>query len=756
MRTRSLLGAISICLAAWPAAAFAQEDKPQDKPPPPAEEAAAQPATEASAQPAEAGAGDKPVEEKPEKPAEKKGPDVIEVSVLGHSDDALQKIPGGGTLVGAKEIRRAQPQDSGEILRRVPGLHVRPEEGAGLRLNLGMRGLDPTRSRQVLVLEDGMPVAINPYGEPDLYYSTPVERIRAVEIVKGSGSILFGPQTIGGVVNFLTITPPDKTEWAVDVLAGQRNTWKLLGNYGSAVGDTRYVAQVMHKQSDGIRGFGYNATDFLGKVAIPTSEHGDAMIKLAVYDELSRSTYVGLSRSMYELDPRRASIAPYDAFLVRRYDASITHEYRFSEATTLRTFVYGYITNRAWRRQNYDRAEQDGIAYQRIVGDRSTPGGAVYFRDTATIRDRSYQALGVEPKFEHRFATGNVRHTLTLGARGHVETAERLQYLTGFATSNAGALESEEYHRSYAAAAYVQDRLAFRSDLLVTPGVRMEYVQSLRQIRRTSDGGPARDVWIRGETSSLAFMPGIGMVYGTPKLSIFGGIHVGYAPPRVSAAISTTGADAHLEAEQSTNYEVGVRLAKPRWLRAEVTGFVMSFRNQIVTGTLASGQQSELVNGGQTEHRGVESSVSLAIGKALSLPVEIDLTGRYTYSLATFHGGPFDGNRLPYAPLSTASVVLDVDHKIGLGGEVALTYVSDQFADEANTVAVDPTGRLGLVPAYKTVDLGLRYKHPKTGLGASLSVKNALDQVFVATRLPDGIHTGGFRQVNLAIRWDHK
>lgn len=684
--------------------------------------------------------------------------DIVEVSVFGRRDDALQKVPGSGTLVGAKEIRRAIPSDSGEVLRRVPGLHVRPEEGMGMRLNLGMRGLDPTRSRQVLVLEDGMPVSINPYGEPDLYYSTPVDRIRAIEVVKGSGSILFGPQTIGGVVNFVTLAPPDKPEWTLEAQYGQRNYLKLFGMYGGSAADgaARYVVQLSRRQGDGIRGFEFGATDFLGKVAISTSEKSEATVKVAVYDEFSRSTYVGLTQSMFERDPRTPTIAPHDAFYVRRYDASVTHEYRMSEATRIRTFVYGYITNRAWRRQNYDRDELPGMTYERILGDRSTPGGAIYFRDTATTRDRKYEVLGIEPRLEHRFLTGNVRHTLTTGVRLHAETAERSQYLNEFVTSNAGELQNEEYHRTYAFAAYVQDRLAFRDDLLVTPGVRVETMDSLRHVRRTDQEGSPRDVWIRGESANTAIMPGIGMVGGTPALNFFGGMHVGYAPPRVTAAIATNGADAGLDAEQSTNFELGVRLAKPRWLRAELTGFVMNFRNQILTGSLASGQQSELVNGGQTLHRGAESSVSLGIGQALKLPLTLDLAVRYTFSQATYRNGPFDGNRLPYAPLHTASVSLNAEHKIGLGGEIAWTYVSDQFSDENNTVAVDPTGRLGLLPAYNVVDVNLRYRHAKTGLGALVTVKNALDQIFVATRLPDGIHTGGFRQINLGLRWDHK
>ena len=47
------------------------------------------------------------------------------------------------------------------------------------------------------------PVALAPYGEPEMYYSPPIDRMSRIEIIKGSGSILFGPQTIGGVVRWV-------------------------------------------------------------------------------------------------------------------------------------------------------------------------------------------------------------------------------------------------------------------------------------------------------------------------------------------------------------------------------------------------------------------------------------------------------------------------------------------------------------------------------------------------------------------------
>jgi Fe(3+) dicitrate transport protein len=95
------------------------------------------------------------------------------VRVIGSKPDSLQRIPGSGTVITQKEIQRANPQDVGEMLRRVPGLEVRQENGGGLRMDVGIHGLDPGRSRHVLILEDGVPISLNPYAEPDMYYGPP-------------------------------------------------------------------------------------------------------------------------------------------------------------------------------------------------------------------------------------------------------------------------------------------------------------------------------------------------------------------------------------------------------------------------------------------------------------------------------------------------------------------------------------------------------------------------------------------------------
>ncbi len=680
---------------------------------------------------------------------------TIDVRVIGSSADALQKIPGSGQLIGAKDIARAQPIDVAELVRRVPGLVVRQEQGGGLRLDISVRGLDGTRSRRVLVLEDGVPVANNPYGEPDLYYSTPFERVRGIEVVKGSGSILFGPQTIGGVVHLLTHAPPESRRVNMWMNAGSPGQFELLGRFGDRWGDVRYLAQIFGKRGDGVRGESYWATDAFAKIAVPISARSEITAKVGFHDEAATSTDVGLTRGMFERDPRRPTIAPYDEVRVRRVDGSITHRLWLGEGVTLLTLAYVTSTGRIWRRQDYDRSPVPGVAYERIVGDVTEPQGAIYFRNTNSIRDRSYGVIGVEPRLSYRFATGAVGHTLELGARFLTESASRAQRAGETPLSEAGASINAEENGTIGLAGYVQDRLAFTDHLLVTPGFRFEYASSKRSIRRAVIEGQPRDVTLEGASAVVAPIPGIGIVAGTPRLHGFGGLHVGFAPPRITTAITTDGVDERLDAERAIHYEAGLRASPWRFLKAEATFFLSSFENQIIPATRAGSATTDLVNGGRTRHVGAEAAVRLDVGRALSLPLSIDLSASYTGLAATFVQGPNDGNLLPYAPQHTASVVLDVEHAIGLGGQVSWNHVGSQFSDETNTRDVDPSGRIGELPAYNLLDFSLRYTHEPTGLGGSLAVKNALDEIYVASRRPDGIFPSGFRQILGTVRWTY-
>lgn len=704
---------------------------------------------------------------------------VAEVRIIGDKADALQKVPGSGTLVTTKEIEREQPTDVAEILRRVPGLTATQEDGGGLRLDVGIHGLDPGRSRRVLILEDGVPVSVNPYAEPDIYYVPMAERMRGVEVVKGSGNILFGPQTIGGVINFLTLVPPDHRHEMAELDAG---FWAgdrcgssglcIFGNkpmgyesvtasHGDAPSEhVRYVLQVVNKNSDGIQAEAFHQTDALGKVVFDTSERGEATLKLGFHDDETMSDDNGLTQEMYQQNPRQPTRAPADHISQQRFDMSLTQVQHFDENTKLTTMAYAYRTQRIWNRQDYDRNTPGAQLlplgqYDYIVGDQGLTGGAIYFRNTDTILDRHYEVAGVEPRLEWRAATGEISHTLNVGARMLYETAHYEQRSGSTPTSNAGTLDYVFDHDAWAFATYVEDRLQVRDWLLVTPGVRFEQAFFHSNVSREGDADTAQPA--TGQADGV--IPGIGIVAGTPRANVYAGMHEGWAPPRITSPISPkTGTDVvQLQAESSINYELGTRLTYKRLVHFEGTAYLINFNNQVVSssGDLSTSGATDLTNGGATRHYGVEGAASFGLAEALGWrPNVIDLGARYTFARAYFDGGPFNGNWLPYAPAALLVGTLDVEHPSGIAGEIAWTYVGAQFTDAQNTLAIDATGRVGKIPSYQTLDFMLRYRLPRTGLTFKLAVKDAMNETFIYALRPDGIRVGGFRQILLGVRWD--
>ena len=162
--------------------------------------------------------------------------ELPQIDIIGRRLGLINRIPGSIFKIGEEKIKIINPISGNEVFKRAAGVNVIDEEGLGLRLNLGIRGLDPDRSRTVLVLEDGIPVSIAPYGEPEMYYTPPIEKMSGVEILKGSGSILFGPQTIAGVINYLTADPPPNSTTRLTLKGGQDGIIFGKLGYGTTFG----------------------------------------------------------------------------------------------------------------------------------------------------------------------------------------------------------------------------------------------------------------------------------------------------------------------------------------------------------------------------------------------------------------------------------------------------------------------------------------------------------------------------------------
>ncbi|MGM0563751.1 MAG: TonB-dependent receptor plug domain-containing protein, partial [Pseudomonadota bacterium] len=131
------------------------------------------------------------------------------VQVLGDNEQARQ-LSGSAAVVEPRQMDIEGTTDINQVLKTVPGVYIREEEGEGLRPNIGIRSASPGRSSSITLMEDGVLVAPAPYSNPAAYYFPTTMRMQSVEVLKGAPLLRYGPQTTGGVINMVSTPIPDE------------------------------------------------------------------------------------------------------------------------------------------------------------------------------------------------------------------------------------------------------------------------------------------------------------------------------------------------------------------------------------------------------------------------------------------------------------------------------------------------------------------------------------------------------------------
>ncbi len=692
--------------------------------------------------------------------------EMPQIEIVGRSPERLSRIPGSASVVTAQRLEQIDPMNGSEILRQIPGIHSVDHEGIGLRANIGIRGLDPDRSRNVLMLEDGIPVALAPYGEPEMYYTPAITRMESIEVIKGSGSIKFGPQTVGGVINYITPDPPPEGRANIYVSGGERGYFTSRVGYGNTFGNSGFQVTYLRRQGEEIGPLNFHLNDFNAKWKLTMGSRSVLGVKLSLYDETSNSTYVGLSQPMYESgDFHFTDLTPNDELEIRRYSASLTHDYYFSDHVNLSTSAYAYTTTRNWSRQDFDNQPDENREYSHIVGNPDEAFGAIWFRPTTGNRNREFEVIGIEPRLSARFHLGEFRNELDAGFRYLYERAFEQRINGSIGSPSTGNIRDDEVRTGYATSAFVQNRLYVTPQLTATPGMRVEYFTYEREILRNNFENMQQNT----TDDVLAFIPGLGLNYQFgPHSSLFTGVHRGFSPPRVKDALTATGTSEELDAEWSWSYEAGARLRPVPWLSSKITAYYMTFENQIIPVSESAGGQGlpnavGLTNGGSTEHYGLEFLINLTPFSNIELPITTEFELGGTWSHAAFSEDRFvsgnDGetvnvndNGLPYAPEWSGFSQLSLSHTAGLSGYLKATYTGEQFGDVLNSTEPSGDGRNGMLESYTVLDAGLRYKLPVT-FDASLSatVKNLTDERYISSRRPQGIRLGVPRMITFGI-----
>jgi Fe(3+) dicitrate transport protein len=672
-------------------------------------------------------------------------PEIVVVSTKGGSPDTR----GAASVIGADDIERSAAFTVNEALRQAPGIFPRDEEGLGLRPNIGLRGLNPTRSSKVLLLEDGLPLTYAPYGDNASYSFPPIDRFERIEILKGASQVRFGPQTIAGVINFVTPRAPDVFGGAVKLAGGDEGYREAGLDLGGPIGAARALGHVNVIMSDGVReNTALFQTDLATKFDIDLSPNQTLGLRLARATENSQVTYSGLTTAEFNANPR-GNIFLNDQFVTSRTSAALTHGWSFGD-NKLTSALYLIHFDRDWWRQASNSGQRPN--------DASDPacGGVANLNTTCGNegRLREYVTYGLDTRL-------SLGQTLEVGARFHEERQYRFQANGDFPTArgpgrgvNAGIREDSERFVT-AVSGFAQATIDV-GPVTIAPGARVEHIE----FERVNDLTGAR-----GSSDLTEWMPGLGVqVRLNDAVSVYGGAHRGFAPPRVEDIISAAGGVVDLDAELSRNYELGLRGRPIDGLAFDISAFRLAFENQIVPASVAGGVGAALTSAGATLHQGAEFSANGSLRNmgllashdfffrtAVTYLPDAKYEGRRFSSVSGFSTVRVDANRLPYAPEWLASAAIGYAYGERFDVQLEVQHTGEMFSDDLNTIAPSADGQRGLIPDSTIFNIATHYSPPGSNTRFFVTVKNIADDLFIVDRAR-GVLPGFPRLVQAGVK----
>lgn len=137
--------------------------------------------------------------------------------------EARNDSSAANTVFTREDIERLQPSDVPDLLRRVPGVQVAQAGGHGSLPGIYIRG---TQSAQSLVLVDGQRIGSSTSGDSNLQHLN-IEQIERVEVLRGSRSVIYGSDAIGGVIQIFTRRGTEQgLQPRMHVGFGSNQTWE--------------------------------------------------------------------------------------------------------------------------------------------------------------------------------------------------------------------------------------------------------------------------------------------------------------------------------------------------------------------------------------------------------------------------------------------------------------------------------------------------------------------------------------------------
>ena len=692
---------------------------------------------------------------------------VSSQQILGSKFKARNRT-GSAYYISPEEIRRLGYTDINRMLKAVPGVNMYEEDGFGLRPNISLRGTKAERSERISIMEDGVLAAPAPYSAPAAYYFPNVARMEAIEVLKGSSQVQYGPFTTGGAINLVSTPIPNCFSGKANISYGSKNTFKSHTSVGSSWKHFGYMVEYLRYQSDGFKKYedhaakGFKRNDIIAKIRVKT-DHVKGVnhaleLKFGYADENSDETYVGLSADDFKKTPfLRYAGSQMDKLKTDHRQWVATYLLTFSNKLKITTNAYYNYFHRNWYKLNDVRAGITSKEKRSIADVLVDPETNIRYFDILTRKtdreeeallvranNRTYRSRGIQTRAEYRFNLNEFFFDLEFGLRYHADEEDRFQWDDSYSMKNKKmVLFMEGIHgtnanrvtSANALAGYLLAKLRYDA-WTVTAGLRYEDVDLLKKDYTKEDLARSGKVRIETPNHARVLIPGVGLHYQLmPAASVFFGIHKGFAPPS---------AELYQKPESSVNMELGTRVAIGNF-RAELIGFYNNYSNMLGSDLAASGGAGTLeqFNVGEARVKGAEFLVQyqpLPKNCNVRLPLQVSYTYTDTEIRNSFEshswGNVVRGDEIPYIFKHALNMQLGIECK-WFYANIGARYNSDMRTSPGQGTIAEREK----VPANLIFDASLNVFVNKY-LTVRLNAINLTNRVYLTSRHPAGLRAG--------------
>ena len=610
-------------------------------------------------------------------------------------EEEIRKIPANVTVITKEDIENWHTKTVADLLRAREGIVVRDLLGNGKTVQVDMRGYGETAPFNTLVLVDGRRV-----NEIDLsgvdWTQIPLDQVQRVEIVRGTGTVLYGDNAVGGVINIITKTPAEELTARIGGLAG---SYGRNGVQASVSGGHENIVASVFGSYDSTNGYrdngGFRTRDVGGKVIYDVTDN----LSLNLNGSYHRDDFGlpgPLTEEELEID-RRSTNNPFDNGETRD----------------------GYLMLGT----DWDLGEQGQIVADLSYRDRNNKDEFVSF---SSASDRDVVTWALTPRYIWNGEIATHENILTAGIDVYASDLDAdFSFGTPLVPSGFSKIDKDSY------GFYANDDLSLSENLILSLGARHEEVRYDLKQEDFLFGLTPLDETVRDDAN--AYSAGLTLLYGE-KSSAFVRLNRSFRFPLTDELVVFdffgTGSiriNPDIKPQIGHHLDIGVRHFFTPNIQANITFFRAEIKDEIFFNLITFTNE----NHPETLHQGVE------IGARADLFKKVMVFGNYTYEKATFEKEPFEGNDIPAVPRNKGNLGFQIyDLVPGLIFAADYNYVGSSY------LISDAANRFEKLDAYFTINARLTYEWKS--LKAFVGVNNITDEEYSEFAVLGGFPTTSF------------